>query len=63
MRKIIYSGIVFLIAATVLVVSVFLAESYKHVFWWQVIGMAIVTFELGRHHMSLINEFKQQRKN
>jgi len=44
MKKMIIAAIILLICVLVLISSIIQAESINHNFWWQAIGMAIVTF-------------------
>ncbi|WEV36189.1 hypothetical protein [Lactobacillus sp. ESL0677] len=59
MKQVIWSGVVFLICVIVLISSLIQAETANHNFWWQVIGMAIVTYSVGRYHMVQIKAFKK----
>ncbi|WEV70251.1 hypothetical protein OZY43_04655 [Lactobacillus sp. ESL0785] len=63
MKKIIWSGLDFLICVVILIGSIVQAETFNHNFWWQVIGMAIVTYGVGRYHMAKIKEFKKSQNN
>ncbi|MDF7672513.1 hypothetical protein PT281_04450 [Lactobacillus sp. ESL0701] len=59
MKQIIWSGVILLICVVILVGSIVQAEATNHNFWWQVIGMAIVTYGVGRYHMTQIKAFKK----
>ncbi|WP_278954711.1 hypothetical protein [Lactobacillus apis] len=58
MKKMIIAAIILLICVLVLISSIIQAESINHNFWWQVIGMAIVTFFVGRVNVDLFHNLK-----
>ena len=51
MKQVIASTVVLLICILILISSFLLAENLNHNYWWQVIGMAIVTFAVGQYFL------------
>ncbi|MBN7276963.1 hypothetical protein [Lactobacillus acetotolerans] len=62
LRKVIYSGIVFLITIILFIVSIVLAKMSNPMFWWGAIGMAFVTWGILDWHMSIIRTYKKSKK-
>lgn len=59
MKKMIISLIVLLISILILVNSIIQAEILNPNIWWQVIGMAIITFVVARENW---NQYQNYRK-
>lgn len=59
MKKMIISVIVLLISILILVNSIIQAEILNPNIWWQVIGMAIITFVVARENW---NQYQNYRK-
>ena len=62
MKQVITSTITFIICIMILISSFFLAENLNHNYWWQVIGMAIVTFAVGQYFFSIIKSYQSTKK-
>lgn len=62
MKQVITSTIVFIICIMTLISSFFLAENFNHNYWWQVIGMAIVTFAVGQYFFAIIKSYQSTKK-
>ncbi|WP_294830055.1 hypothetical protein [Lactobacillus rizhaonensis] len=62
MKQVITSTIVFIICIMTLISSFFLAENLNHNYWWQVIGMAIVTFVVGQYYFQMIKSYQSTKK-
>lgn len=59
MKKMIITGTVLLISVLVLINSIIQAEIFNPNLWWQVIGMAIITFVAGRESWCQFQELKR----
>ena len=62
MKQVITSTITFIICIMILISSFFLAENLNHNYWWQVIGMAIVTFAVGQYFFAIIKSYQSIKK-
>ncbi|RMC61443.1 hypothetical protein [Lactobacillus sp. ESL0259] len=62
MKQVITSTIVFIICIMTLISSFFLAENFNHNYWWQVIGMAVVTFAVGQYFFAIIKSYQSTKK-
>lgn len=62
MKQVITSTIVFIICIMTLISSFFLAENLNHNYWWQVIGMTIVTFVVGQYYFKMIKSYQSTKK-
>jgi len=62
MKQVITSTIVFIICIMTLISSFLLAENLNHNYWWQVIGMAIVTFVVGQYFFQMIKSYQSTKK-
>lgn len=63
MKKMIISVIVLVISILILVNSIIQAEMINPNLWWQVIGMAIITFVVARDNWDQYQSFhKHQQK-
>lgn len=63
MKKMIISVIVLVISILILVNSIIQAEMINPNLWWQVIGMAIITFVVARDNWDQYQKFhKHQQK-
>ncbi|WP_294919375.1 hypothetical protein [uncultured Lactobacillus sp.] len=62
MKQVITSTIVFIICIMTLISSFFLAENLNHNYWWQVIGMSIVTFVVGQYYFQMIKSYQSTKK-
>lgn len=60
MKNVLKSGIVLFICVLILIGSVVMAETVNENFWWQVIGMAIVTFSVGRYYFGQFKTYKEE---
>lgn len=62
MKQVITSTVVLLICILILISSFLLAENLNHNYWWQVIGMAIVTFAVGQYFLKIIKSYQATKK-
>ncbi len=62
MKQVIASTVVLLICILILISSFLLAENLNHNYWWQVIGMAIVTFAVGQYFFKTIKSYQATKK-
>ncbi|GGV19046.1 hypothetical protein [Lactobacillus acetotolerans] len=62
LRKVIYSGIIFLITIILFITSIVLAKMLNPMFWWGAIGMAFVTWGILDWHISFIRAYKKSKK-
>ena len=60
MKQVIASTVVLIICILTLISSFFLAENLNHNYWWQVIGMAIVTFAVGQYFFKIIKSYQHK---
>lgn len=60
MKHFFTSTIVLVICILTLISSVVLAEKLNHNYWWQAIGMAIVTFAVSKYYL---DQFKSDHNN
>ena len=58
MRRILTSSLILIICILTLISSFILAENLNHNYWWQVIGMGIVTFAVGRFYFDQIKSYQ-----
>ena len=62
MKQVIASTVVLIICILTLISSFLLAENLNHNYWWQVIGMAIVTFAVGQYFLKIIKSYQANKK-
>ena len=62
MKQVIASTVVLIICILTLISSFILAENLNHNYWWQVIGMAIVTFAVGQYFLKIIKSCQTTKK-
>ena len=62
MKQVIASTVVLIICILTLISSFLLAENLNHDYWWQVIGMAIVTFAVGQYFLKIIKSYQANKK-
>ncbi|MBI0120217.1 hypothetical protein NX781_01180 [Lactobacillus kullabergensis] len=62
MKQVITSTVVLIICILTLISSFLLAENLNHNYWWQVIGMAIVTFAVGQYFLKIIKSYQATKK-
>ena len=62
MKQVIASTVVLLICILILISSFLLAENLNHNYWWQVIGMAIVTFAVEQYFFKTIKSYQTNKK-
>ncbi|AWM75420.1 MULTISPECIES: hypothetical protein [Lactobacillus] len=62
MKQVIASTVVLIICILTLISSFLLAENLNHNYWWQVIGMAIVTFAVGQYFLKIIKSYQATKK-
>ena len=62
MKQVIASTVVLIICILTLISSFILAENLNHNYWWQVIGMAIVTFAVGQYFLKIIKSYQATKK-
>ncbi|AIS09313.1 hypothetical protein LACWKB8_1042 [Lactobacillus sp. wkB8] len=62
MRRILTSSLILIICILTLISSFILAENLNHNYWWQVIGMGIVTFAVGRFYFHQVKSYHENGK-
>lgn len=62
MRRILTSSLILIICILTLISSFILAENLNHNYWWQVIGMGLVTFAVGRFYFDQIKSYHENSK-
>ncbi|WP_223894940.1 hypothetical protein [Lactobacillus helsingborgensis] len=62
MRRILTSSLILIICILTLISSFILAENLNHNYWWQVIGMGIVTFAVGLFYFDQVKSYHENGK-
>lgn len=62
MRRILTSSLILIICILTLISSFILAENLNHNYWWQVIGMGIVTFAVGHFYFDQLKSYHEKGK-